>query len=139
MLCLCSHYRVVVLSEEKPIMQFTTQIIALFSVMSSTGLAADVYSYFLDANGAKIGSTNFDVGNPGCFSVGRASQVSFSKAGSTETADGPYCLYGYEQGACPGDGDASQQFENFDVQGHVYQLAQGLNGAGSFRWTTADC
>lgn len=120
-------------------MQFTTGVIALFSVLSSTGLAANVFSSFLDANGAQIGTTNFDVGNDDCFSVGRASQVSFSQAGPTETADGPYCLSGFTEGGCSGDPEASQQFQNVDVRGRVYQLDQGINGAGSFRWNLGAC
>ncbi|KAF1920971.1 hypothetical protein BDU57DRAFT_31154 [Ampelomyces quisqualis] len=120
-------------------MQFTTQVIALFSALASTGLAANVFSSFLDANGAQIGSTNFDVGNDGCFAVGRASQVSFSQAGPTENANGPYCLHGFNEGGCPGDGDASQQFQDISVTGRIYQLGQGLNGAGSFRWTLGAC
>lgn len=120
-------------------MQFPTLSLALLSALASTSLAANVFSSFLDANGAQIGSTNFDVGNDGCFSVGRASQVSFSQAGPTENADGPYCLHGYEAGGCPGDGDASQQFEEISVTGRIYQLGQGINGAGSFKWTLGVC
>jgi hypothetical protein len=120
-------------------MQFTTQVIAIFSVFSSTGLAANVFSSFLDANGAQIGTTNFDVGNDGCFSVPRASQVSFSQAGPTENADGPYCLSGFDKGGCSGDAAATQQFEEISVTGRVYQLDQNINGAGSFRWDLGEC
>lgn len=120
-------------------MQFTPQVIALFSVLCSTSLAADVYSSFLDSNGAQIGTTNFDVGNKGCFSLGGATQVSFSQAGSSQTANGPYCLHGYKQGGCPGNGDASQEFRNVDLRGRKYQLNPGLSGAGSFRWTVGSC
>lgn len=120
-------------------MQFTTKAIALCSVLASTALAADVFSVFLDANGAQIGSTQFSIGNGGCFAVDRASQLSFSQAGSEETANGPYCLFGYQQGACPGDGDASQQFQDVDLRGRAYQLDVGLNGAESYRWETNSC
>jgi hypothetical protein len=48
-------------------------------------------------------------------------------------------LHGYEAGGCPGDGDASQQFEEISVTGRIYQLGQGINGAGSFKWTLGVC
>jgi hypothetical protein len=120
-------------------MQFTMSIVAVLSALSGT-LAADVFSSFLDANGAQIGSTNFDVANPGCFSVGRASQVSFSQSGPAENANGPYCLIAYNDGGCPGNGDYDQEFSNVSLDSsRTYQLAQGLNGAGSYRWIPVSC
>jgi hypothetical protein len=121
-------------------MQFLTTTLALFSALSTGAFAANVFSSFLDANGAQIGTTNFDVSNGGCFSVGRASQISFSQSGPAENANGPYCLIAYDAGGCPGNGDYDQEFRDVSLDSsRTYQLAQGLNGAGSYRWIPFSC
>nr|POE65271.1 hypothetical protein CFP56_34938 [Quercus suber] len=120
-------------------MQFNSKIIALFSVLSCTALASDVFSAFNDASGAEIGSTQFDVGNTGCFSVSEAEQVSFTQSGGTHTADGPYCLTGFSQGGCAGT-TATQQFQNVELNdGKNYALNTGLAAVGSYMWVPSAC
>lgn len=119
-------------------MHSTTKLIALFSILSSA-LAADVFSRFLDSSGAQIGTTNFNIANPGCFSVARASQVGFTQAGGTNTANGPYCLTGWTESGCAGTA-TTQQFQNVALNGgETYQLNQGLVSVGSYSWIPEAC
>lgn len=120
-------------------MLFNSKVIALFSVLSTMSLASDVYSHFNDAAGAEIGTTNFDVGNNGCFSVPNAEQVSFSQAGPPSTADGPYCLTGFSNGGCSGS-TATQEFSNVALDnGMGYVLNAGLADVGSYMWVANSC
>lgn len=121
-------------------MFFNSKTIALLSALSTVSLASDVYSHFNDASGSQIGTTNFDIGNPGCFSVPDAFGVSFTQAGGTHTADGPYCLYAYTAGGCSGDPSGTQQFANVELNdGKDYALDDGLAAEGSYRWDTDSC
>jgi len=120
-------------------MRFTTQVVALISALTTGALAADVYSAFEDSNGSQIGSTNFDIGNPGCFSVGGAAEVSFTQSGGTHTADGPYCLTAYPNGGCSGS-VTRQSFANVELNdGHTYALNDGVANAGSYSWSASAC
>jgi hypothetical protein len=120
-------------------MLFNSKVVALFSVFSTVSLASDVYSHFNDAAGAQIGTTNFDIGNDGCFSVANAEQVSFTQSGPGSTADGPYCLTGFSDAGCSGSA-ATQEFANVELDdGKGYVLNAGLADIGSYSWATTSC
>lgn len=121
-------------------MLFNSKVIALFSALSTVSLAADVYSHFNDASGSQIGTTNFDVGNPGCFSVANAETISFTQSGGTHTADGPYCLSAWTAGGCSGTTSGTQEFANVELNdGKNYALNNGLAAEGSYSWATDSC
>ncbi|KAF1919062.1 hypothetical protein BDU57DRAFT_128417 [Ampelomyces quisqualis] len=126
------------LCQPKVTMQFNAYVIALFSALASTSLADSVWTAFLDAAGAQIGTVNFKMQNKGCFHVHEARQVAFRKD-SDSYAGGPYCLQAYTQAECKGN-KTTQPFSNVYLKnGWKYHLDDGVSGATSFRWKNKAC
>lgn len=102
--------------------------------------ASDVFAVFRDSNGNQIGDgTNFDVSDTNCFAAAGAYIVGFS-AGFTlpdQVFAGPYCLSAWADGACPGDPQAKQTFEN--VKPTDYILDGPLANVGSYKWSLEAC
>ncbi|KAF1819603.1 uncharacterized protein K489DRAFT_412907 [Dissoconium aciculare CBS 342.82] len=122
-------------------MYFNKQVIAFVGLLASSASASDVYSLFYDGTGASVSSTNFDVGNTGCFSVPNAVQVAFDQGGVVfgGTAAGPYCLYAYPSGGC-GGAPTTQGFSNVDItQETKYRLNNGVSNQPSYHWAPNAC
>ncbi|KAF1911250.1 hypothetical protein BDU57DRAFT_552286 [Ampelomyces quisqualis] len=121
-------------------MQFTTEVIALFSALAMSSHATDVYSTFLDEQRHRIGKVNFDLGNSSCFSVDSAHFVKFSQFGLFDGAKGPYCLHGFYMAGCPTrhSGEVTLKFPGVVFGGSGYPLL-GVAGSKSFRWTLGAC
>jgi hypothetical protein len=106
-------------------MQFTTSIIAL-ALAASSVTASDVYATFYSPQGQI--NPNFDIANPGCFSIDSAVKLSVN-----QYARGPYCLSAWTAGGCSGEPFAKETFQYLNT-GTQYSLSEDVAEQGSYRW-----